>query len=188
MSIKFSHRTTCRKRCINVGQQLFIMATSSCGGDYGSSWSVPRFRPSHAQAASTPTHSTSDIRRPPGSLRSVDYQRPVTLPTPPASNRPSLEESTVISSSTTSHSPGCQRGEFVSPVSPPASPPRAGKVTREDIAAKVKLVTEGVEETCTIEGVTQTLFDQFHSWAQEHLPGWEGLRCDTSVTLSFTAL
>ena len=82
-----------------------IMATLMSFSDYSDYRSVSVPRHSHTQAANTPTtNSTSTIHRPLGSARSADHQHPVMLPTPPASNHPSLEKSTEILASTASHS------------------------------------------------------------------------------------
>lgn len=175
-----------------------LMAASL--NDYDNTWSHPRHSTGQV-AVFAPSTRTSG---PPGWARSVDYQHPITLPTPPTSNRPSLEESTVTSANFKNHNSGHQHhqraeptvtadsptspnlphpehqhAERVSFISPPASPPRVAKrATLDAIAAKVKPVTDGLEETCTIKGVTPMLFEEFDSWAAENLPGWESLRCE----------
>jgi hypothetical protein len=93
---------------------------------------------------------------------------------------PVLEEPTVTPASPISHNPSCPDHQYAEPVpfaSPPASPPHVVPPTTLDaIAAKVKRVADGVEETCIIKGVTPTLFEEFDSWAAGNLPGWESVR------------
>jgi hypothetical protein len=142
-----------------------------------------------AQAASTPnTGSASTIcKLPARSARSNNYQ--VALPTPPASNRPSLEGSTAIPANITTHDLELrdhQQAESPSLLSPPTSPPRVVQpLPLQAITSKVYSVANGEEETCTIEGVTPILFEELHSWGQENLPAWEGLRCEHLYTTCF---
>jgi hypothetical protein len=176
-----AHGHQIRPACIGLtpphcGTLAALMAASL--NDYDNTWS----HHSTGQAAvfASSTHISDAMYAasgPPGCARSVDHQCPVMLPTPPTSNRPSLEESTVTSANLTTHNSGhqhhqCaepivtadshnsprQHAEPVSFVSPPASPPRVAKrATLDTIAAKAKPVTDGVEETCTIKGVTDVI-------------------------------
>lgn len=151
--------------------------------NYDDSYSGPKHL--HAQAdtsASSASRSRPIVFWPPWPTASPDHQRSVALPTP-ASNRPSLEDSTEITGSPASVNQASYDHsvpEVASLVSPPASPLRIAKpATLDAIIARVRPVAEGIEETSTIKGVTPSLFEELDSWAAEHLPGWEGLRCET---------
>lgn len=154
------------------------------------------FRHQHLEAHMSPqTQTQSDDARSPVV---TNFQRNASpLPSPHSSTRTSLDDdSTNTHHDITSSSSPSVCHNFAStiasgslpqraPLSPPSSPTRNDDAPPDirRFIRPIKAVISGLETQCSITNITRDMFQHLDAWAINHLPGWEGLRCNSFLSI-----
>lgn len=128
-------------------------------------------------------HSTP-LREPhsPPMSSSRHYSTPVASPSSSTRTAPrrSIDEASDLSSEATLYSLDKESSKeslkLVVP-QPPDFPDAPNSLDFLRIQREVKLVLAGEKSQGTADDISESAWEEFNSWADNHLPHWEGLRC-----------